>query len=49
MSRAVYVFKRCSKKGDLPPLWVSEGGPEHGDWGDFPTYADRPRRCRTDA
>ena len=22
--RAVRVFKRCSKKGDLPPLWVSE-------------------------
>jgi hypothetical protein len=19
------VFKRCSKKGDVPPLWVSEG------------------------
>jgi hypothetical protein len=24
ISRAVRVFKRCSKKGDVPPLWVSE-------------------------
>src|SRR5581483_2365511 len=28
MSRAVRVFKRCSEKGDVPPLWVSEGGLE---------------------
>jgi hypothetical protein len=25
------VFKRCSEKGDVPPLWVSEGGLEHGN------------------
>jgi hypothetical protein len=24
MSRGVRVFKRCSEKGDVPPLWVSE-------------------------
>jgi hypothetical protein len=28
--------ERCSEKGDVPPLWVSEGGLEHGDRGDFP-------------
>jgi hypothetical protein len=28
ISRAVCVFKRCSEKGDVPPLWVSEGGLE---------------------
>src|SRR5690349_4762951 len=28
ISRAVRVFKRCSEKGDVPPLWVSEGGLE---------------------
>jgi hypothetical protein len=24
MCRGVRVFKRCSEKGDVPPLWVSE-------------------------
>ena len=24
ISQAARVFKRCSKKGDVPPLWVSE-------------------------
>ena len=31
ISRAVRVFKRCSEKGDVPPLWVSEGGLEPPD------------------
>jgi transposase len=31
ISRAVRVFKRCSEKGDVPPLWVSEGELEHGN------------------
>jgi hypothetical protein len=35
-SRAVRVFKRCSEKGDVPPLWVSEGGLEHARRGNFP-------------
>jgi hypothetical protein len=36
ISRAVRVFKRCSKKGDVPPLWVSEGGLEPPFQCDFP-------------
>src|SRR5262249_11767154 len=28
ISRARRVFEQCSKKGDVPPLWVSEGGLE---------------------
>jgi hypothetical protein len=36
ISRAVRVFKRCSEKGDVPPLWVSEGGLEPPWTGNFP-------------
>ena len=38
VSRAVRVFKRCSEKGDVPPLWVSEGGLEHAKKGNFPEW-----------
>ena len=36
ISRAVRVFKRYLKTGDTAPLWVSEGGLEHGFRCDLP-------------
>jgi hypothetical protein len=37
------VLKRCLKKGDVPPVWVSEGdlNTEIGEIA--PTYDDQPR------
>ena len=45
VSQAVRVFKRCLKTGDVPPVWVSEGGLEHSSRGFFPRVVKSPAAC----